>query len=34
MDKTSSEIEKDDIVDRLTNLEMALSELMGGGEKE
>lgn len=34
VDKTSSEIEKDDIAERLTNLEMALSEMMGGGEKE
>lgn len=32
VDKTSSEIEKDDITERLTNLEVALSEMMGGGE--
>ncbi|MBZ2387768.1 hypothetical protein K8P03_10840 [Anaerococcus murdochii] len=32
VDKTSSEIEKDDIPERLTNLEVALSEMMGGGE--
>ena len=32
VDKASSEIEKDDITERLTNLEVALSEMMGGGE--
>lgn len=32
VDKTSSEIEKDDITERLTNIEVALSEMMGGGE--
>ena len=32
VDKTSSEIKKDDITERLTNLEVALSEMMGGGE--
>lgn len=32
VDKASNEIEKDDITERLTNLEVALSEMMGGGE--
>lgn len=32
VDRTSSEIEKDDIAERLTNIEVALSEMMGGGE--
>lgn len=32
VDKASSEIEKDDITERLTNIEVALSEMMGGGE--
>lgn len=32
VDKSNSENEKDDITERLTNLEVALSEMMGGGE--
>ena len=32
VDRTSSDIEKDDIAERLTNIEVALSEMMGGGE--
>lgn len=32
VDKSNSENEKDDITERLTNIEVALSEMMGGGE--